>query len=147
MVIKDVFLPYKLERQGDEKDQIGRIAAVNRVESLFAEHAPGEPEFVEQGACVFANITDRRFSFHGKRVSIDVDAFEDFVVGFVALALRTDNGDERASVDERQSFLPDPAVERDRQILNNYKDFLSSQCALLDFLSGFYCCFHALNLA
>ena len=147
VMIKDVFLPYKLEGQGDKKDQIGRVAAVNRVESMFAEHAPGEPVFREQGACVFAQITDRRVAFHGERVSIDVDALEDFIVGFVTLALRADNGDERARVDERQSFLPDPAIERDRQILNNYKNFLSTQCAILDFLPGFYRYFHALNLA
>ena len=125
-MIEDIFLPQKLKWQRDEKDQIGRIAAVNSVETVRVEYVASEPQFMTQGARVFVDITERRCAFRGKRVAIDVDAFDDFVTGFVAFGLRTYNGNERASAGQRQRFLPDAAIERNWQVLDDDEDPLSA---------------------
>ena len=67
VVIEDIFLPQKLKWQRDEKDQIGRIAAVNSVETVPVEYVASEPQFMKQGARVLVDITERRCAFREAR--------------------------------------------------------------------------------
>src|SRR3974390_1514898 len=97
------------------------------VESVSVQHAAGEAEFVEQGARVFVKITDGRVAFRGKRMAIDVDAFDDFMIVFVSFALGADYGNTRSGGCKRQSFLPDPAIEWHWQIFNNDQYFFAAQ--------------------
>ena len=51
------------------------------------------------------------------------------MIGLVTLALGTNDGDFRPRGDQRQRFLPDPPVERQRQVLNDNKDFAARERA------------------
>ena len=91
VVVEHVLLAEELERQGDQEDQVGRIAAVDCIEPVLEIDAPGESGFVEERARIFAQIAAGGIPFGWKRMPIDVHSLDDFVVRLVSFAFRAND--------------------------------------------------------
>ena len=105
--------------QSDEEQQIRRIACVHDVDRALATDLYREPQRMPQRHSVFPQIAHRPASRRPQRISQDADAF-DHRFGF-AILLGTgwaDDSDPVTRVDQCATLLPDPAVERHREVLH-----------------------------
>ena len=117
-MIEQEFLTEQPEEPADQEEQVGRIAGVNDVEPAREEHPAGEHECPGERDCVLHRVAGRPRCFHGQGVAEDVDSVDRFEFPLVAAPGRTDDRYEVACVAQCRRFLPHPAVERARQVLD-----------------------------
>jgi hypothetical protein len=125
VLVKDVLLPKELEWQGNQENIVRRIAALNNVETSCQEDSPCEQILPKKGICIFKQIAKRPPCLDGRGMAKNADALEPFESNSVRPANRTDDGNFIAGGSKRLSLLPDPSIERDRQILYDDKNTAS----------------------
>jgi|SRR5580704_14659162 hypothetical protein len=91
-MVEDIFDPKQLERQGDEKNVIGGIAALNHAKPSTQENPEGIYKFPQQRAPVFEQISWKAISFLGGGVAVYVNPLNDFVAPLAVFAARAQNG-------------------------------------------------------
>ena len=113
------------EEPADQEEEVGRIAGVDHVEGVLppdpASEAPGPPQHER----VLSQVPGERRGRRGRRIPVDPHTAELLVgAGVVPPALRTDHGHLIARRDERRALVPDAAVERHRQVLDEHEDVM-----------------------
>ena len=89
----------------------------------FTSHLQREPGGVPQGHRVFTQITKRSARRRAQRIPQDAHAVDHrFALRVLLGSLRADDGDLIACVRQSAAFLPDPPVERHRQVLDEDQD-------------------------
>src|SRR5579871_155364 len=92
---------------------------MNDVEAPLAPHPLRQTEFVVQGGGVLKQVDPDSTRLDGHVVAVDMNAVE-FLIAFVVLfSLRANHGHDVSGPGERGRFLPDAAVERNREIFDN----------------------------
>ena len=119
MLVEDESPAHELERRRRQKNEVGRIAGLNNGETALPMNLDQEPEFMNERRGIFAEIGDRPAPLGRQRMAIDrnvVDDFESLGIGGIG---RADHRDQPAGAGEGLSLLPDPPIERDRQIFHD----------------------------
>ena len=114
------------EEPADQEEEVGRIAGVDRIEGVFPPDSPSEAPG-PRTACTgtLARTPQSDLAHRGRRIPVDPHAAALLVAaGVVPPALRTDHGHLIARRDERRAFVPDAAVERHRQVLDEHEDVM-----------------------
>ena len=131
VMIEDVALAEELERPGDEEDQIGRVAALDRVESARCERSSRPaasrgtaPRHIPAGS---PTRPWRRAAADGGRYA----PRRSLVARLVALAGGADHRDLGARGRQRPAFVPDPPVEGQRQVFDDDQHLAALQAAAL----------------
>ncbi len=140
MVIEDIgAAAEQAEGPGDEEDQVGRVAALDRVEAAQAADFQRKAEFVEEGGGVLDGEAFCPLGFQRQGVAVDVDAVEEDVGLFIPLAGRADDRHLGPGGGQRAAFVPDAAVEGQRQILDDDEDAATGEgaCAAHTVQGGF----------
>src|ERR1700689_1188731 len=91
-MIEDVFDPEQFERQGDNKDVVRRIAALNDMKSVLQIDPPRVKELPKQRGGVFAPVTEQVITILRMGVPVDMNPLDDFMPSLIALAPRTQDG-------------------------------------------------------
>src|SRR4029077_4055702 len=89
VMIKDVFDPQEFKGQGNQKNVVGRIAALNYMKATPEKYPPRVEKFPKQRAAVFIHIAEGAIPFFGHRVTVNMNPFEPLVSLRVSLASRT----------------------------------------------------------
>src|SRR5580692_1010745 len=105
-MIEDVFHSQEFEREGDQKNIVGGITALNDMETVPKIDPPSVEELPKQRTAKFEEIPERTVSLFWHRVPIDVYPAKNFVAGSVALASGTQYGDVVTVRGQGQGFLP-----------------------------------------
>ena len=101
----------------------GGLQACRAWNLLPPPHLLHQPRRCEKRVDVLEEVSDRPGPAGIRAVLVDLDPVDDLVVG-VPRALGADDRHVVAGGDERLAFEPDPSVERDRQVLDDYEDVL-----------------------
>ncbi len=117
MVIEQEFLAEQLEKRADQEEKIRRIAGVNDVETLPPAHVQRERERANERDGILDRVAGDGRCFE-QAIAVDIDAVDGFDLALVALAGRRDDGNAVAGIAQGRGFLPDPPVERDRQVFD-----------------------------
>ena len=112
----------KLVRRGDEEQQVGRIAEMHNVEPMPPPRFPKETKFPPQRRAVFAQEAAERPGLLADPVSINLNAIDDFLRLIEPTHLRADDNHLVAGIAQCARLLPDAAVERHRQVLDDDAD-------------------------
>jgi hypothetical protein len=92
MVVEDVFDPQQLERKGDQKNVIGRIAALDNMKAAPPVNPPCIQEFPKKSATIFIQIPKRTIPFFGHGMPEDMDAIDHLVPSRVTFASGAQDG-------------------------------------------------------
>src|SRR5699024_10963982 len=76
VMVEDVAHAERAERQRDEKDQVGRVAAMDHVDAAPAQHAKGKAKLVEKRDRVFEEIFGGAGGFL-QLVAVNLDPVDD----------------------------------------------------------------------
>ena len=113
----------KPEHERHDEEQVRRVAEVHDVDAALPAHLQREPSGVPQGHRVFAQVAKWSARRRAQRIAQDAHAVDRrFALRVLFGSLRTDNGDLIARVCQSAAFLPDPSVERHRQVLDQDQD-------------------------
>jgi hypothetical protein len=85
-MVENVLNPKEFKRQGNQKNVIGRIAALYDFESATHEDPQRVEKLPEQSGAVFIHVPESTVAFSGHGVPEDVDALQYLVSLFGALA-------------------------------------------------------------
>ena len=77
VLIEDEPLAHELERQGGEKDEVGRIAGLDDGKAAFAVNLDQEPELMKQRSRIFDEVGKHAARLERQRVPVDRDAVDD----------------------------------------------------------------------
>ena len=119
VLIEDELLAHELERRGDQKDEIGRIAGLDDRKAALPVNLDQEPEFMEERRRVFAEVSKRPAPLRRQRVPIDRDVVDDLEPLRIGRVRRADHRDQPAGAGEGLSLLPDAPIEWDGQIFDD----------------------------
>ena len=119
MLVEDEADAEQPEGQGGQEDEIGRVAGLNDGNALRPVDPEQQPEFVEQGEGIFRQKGQLAARLHRQRVAVDFYAVDLFIFLAVVLVQRADDADPVAGVAQGFRFLPDAAVEGNREILDD----------------------------
>jgi hypothetical protein len=124
VVVEDEPHAQRDEREGDEEQEVGGIAGLDRVERVAAVDLDREAELVVEGGAVLARVVLGGLLLVAgrERVAVDPHALELFVFGGVPLEHGADNGHAVAGGAERAGLLPDAPVEGQREVLDEDED-------------------------
>jgi len=86
VMIEDVFDAQEFKRQRDQENVVGRIAALNDMESAPQKDPPGVQEFPEQGATVLAKVAEGAIAFLEYRMPVNVNSLDEFVPSVISAA-------------------------------------------------------------
>ena len=101
--------------QRQNKDQIGRVAALDHVKAAGAPDDAGQPEPVPQRIAIFAGIGDSPgMRLQRLRMTPDMHVLDHLVGGVPAPRHRADHRDLIARLHQCRGLKPDPAVQRQR---------------------------------
>ena len=75
-MVEDELSTHKLERQGDEEDQIRRIAGVDRVEPSGQKDLPCQHGFPEQGGEVLDDVAQEGIALLRHRMTKNIDPID-----------------------------------------------------------------------
>ena len=115
--------PKSLQKPADDPRRLRRVAGVDHVEAPADQGDPdAQQERTEKGVEVLADETELGPRIEGHPIPIDVDALEPLPRGVQSLHLGTDHADPVAGALQRGRLHPDPAVEGDRQVLDEDQD-------------------------
>jgi hypothetical protein len=106
VMIEDVFHAQEFEGEGDQKDIVGGITALNDLESVPNINPPSVKELPKQCAAKFEEIPEGAVPFSWHRVPIDVYPIENFVARSVALTSGAQHGHAISVRAQGQGFLP-----------------------------------------
>src|SRR5207245_5777038 len=123
MLIKQKFLTKEeLIKNRDQKDQVRWIARMKNIESMPVRHLQGENEFPKKGDSIFEKISHGARAFHTPWMAVDVHTVYLLVCLVISPSFRTNDRNGVTSLMQHCGLLPDPAIDRDRQVLDDDKD-------------------------
>src|SRR6516164_586036 len=117
MMIKDVSDSQQFERQGNQEDQIRRIAALNHMESAPQKDPPRIPKLPKQRTAVFPEVPNMAVPFFRHRVPVDVNPLNNLMPSIIVLAARAQHSHVISVLAQGAGLLPNTPVEGHRQIL------------------------------
>src|SRR5215468_2105304 len=91
-MVKNIFDPEKFEREGDKEYIIRGITSLNYLKSTPDENPPGIEKLPKQGDAVFKDVSEGTIGLRGRRMPINMHAFQEFIALGVAFSTRTENG-------------------------------------------------------
>ncbi len=118
-MVEHVALAEQFERQRHEEDQVRRVAAMDHVEAAREQDLHRQHELPKQGGRILGQVAQAGLGVLRHRVPIDLDAVEQLGTFVRRRAERADDGDHRPGVAQGARLLPDPAIERDRQVFHD----------------------------
>ncbi len=104
------------------------------VEPAAEVNPPAVKEFPEERATEFQQITEDTAALRRNGMAINVNAFQEFIAFVVPFAARAEHRNLESTIPKCHGFFPDSAIERNRKVLNNDKDFF--QCVRLVLLTS-----------
>ena len=119
MVVEDIFHAEKFEGEGNHENIVGRIAALDHMETAAQENPPCIEKFPKQCAAVLPQISERGVSSPRHGVPVDMDPFQHFVPLGITLTPGAQNSDFVTVLLQAAGFFPHPAVKRHWQVLND----------------------------
>ena len=119
VLIEDELLAHELERRGGQKDEVGRIAGLDDRKAALPVNLDQEPEFVKEGRRVFAEVSERPAPLERQRMAIDRNVVDDLELLRIGRIGRADHRDQPPGAGKGLRLLPDPPIERDRQIFDD----------------------------
>src|SRR5580698_8955241 len=108
------------KQESDRPENIGWVTALDDREPTSHACPEAQEQGREERVDVLEDERQARCSWSVRRVLVEVYAVEP-VVSRIAGCLRTDDCDAEAGGSQRLAFEPDPAVEGNRQILDENK--------------------------
>src|SRR5271157_1645207 len=123
MVIEDVLDPQQFERQSNQENIVGRIAALNDMKAAPQEDPASVEELPKERPAVFPEITQGSASFF-HRVPVDPNPIDNFVLLLVPFPSRTQYGHFIPILVQRGGLLPNTRVERNGCVFHDDKDLL-----------------------
>jgi hypothetical protein len=123
-MVEDVLHPKEFEGKGDQKDVIGRIAALNHLKSPAKIDPPREEELPKQGATEFPYVTQGAVPFPGHGVPVNMDPFGALVSFLVTFALWAQYGYFVSVAAQGASLLPHAGIEWNGKVFYNDENFL-----------------------
>jgi hypothetical protein len=118
-MIEDVFHAQEFEGEGDQKNIVGGITALNDVKAVPKINPPSVEELPKQCAAEFEEIPERTVPFFWHRVPIDVYPIENFVTHSVALASGTQYCDVVPVLVQGHGLLPHACIEGNGYVFND----------------------------
>ena len=122
LIVDDARAVDRLVPARDEKEEVRRIADVDHRKALALARRVGEPRLAPEGGAVLPHVAARAAALGREVVPIDAYTFEDLELGLESPPGRTDHGDRPAGALQGRRLHPDPAVEGDRQVLDDEED-------------------------
>ena len=111
-----------LEPERDQKDEIGRIAGMDQVEAVLLVNSSRQSPLVPEGYAVLSQVT-RRGTYLGRQgMAVNVNTVDLFVEQIVLAVGGTDDRDMVPVRAQGRGFHPHAAVERHREVLDDYED-------------------------
>src|SRR5437667_7484561 len=109
----------ELKRPGDQEEKVRGIAEVNQLEAMPAPSLPSQACFSPESGSVLAEKAKKTAGLFADPVPIDLNALQ-FLLGFgITAHLRANHDHIISRVAKGARLLPDAAIQRHRQILDN----------------------------
>ena len=109
----------ELVRRGNQKQQVGRVAEMQDIEAVPPPGFPKQPELAPESRAVLAKKTADCTGLLADPVPVNLNAVDDFLRLCEAAHPRANDNHLVACIAQCARFLPDPAVERHRQVLDD----------------------------
>ncbi len=122
MVEHEWLAEHVLPEAGDDEHQVGRIARLHHVEPDLEIGLDAERELPGQRRAVFQRIAESAVGLQRQRMPEHVNAVEDFVALGVLPTERTDHRYRIAGIAQGLRLLPDAAIQRNGQVLDDDQD-------------------------
>jgi hypothetical protein len=90
-MIEYVLHANEFERESDQENVVGRIAALNDVKTASQKDPPREKELPKQRTTELPHVTQRAVPLLGRGVAVNMDPLKTLVTFFVAFALWAQN--------------------------------------------------------
>ena len=112
--------------QGDEEQEIGRVAGVHGINRTPPADLHRQPQRVPERQSVLAEIACRAARGRAQRIAQDSDTVDHLLNGVVTVGSgRTNHRNREACLRQGAALLPDPTVERHRKVLDQNRSVLS----------------------
>jgi hypothetical protein len=94
---------------------------VQDIEATGKKYPPCKNGLPEQGRAVLEQVTDAARCIAVNAMAMYVNPVPEFIRRFIAFCLRADDRYRSTGLAQRLGFLPNSAVERHRQVLDNHE--------------------------